>query len=387
MRLLAIALAFAANLALAQAPEAAFQGLFVDAMQALQAGDAERAERLFRDILARTDSPRVKLELARALYLQGRLKEAKTLFDEVAALSDTPWRVRDNIAPFVRDIEERTGYLKVGFSLVSDSNPRSIARQEEFTIGGIRVTPTEAPQEEAGLRYSLRGWWPFDESGRHAAYLSAAYNDFSGQELDRLTLDVGAMSWLGATGRLRGKAGIEAGTFGGSRLYDFPYVALEAVLAEAPAWRFAGEAKLGRVRFNDYAYLNADFLSSALSLHRALAQTAAGTLRASVELSRAAEDPYSYDGLELASGLHVLWPASAYTLGASATYGEREYAAADPLFGQVRADTKLRLELTLGNRNWHLRDKHVALVAAVEENHSSIEFYAYRKANLTVVVD
>ncbi len=387
MRLLAIALALAANLALAQAPEAALQGAFVDGMQALQAGDAERAERLFRDILARTDSPRVKLELARALYLQDRLKEAKTLFEEVAAASDTPWRVRDNIAPFVRDIEERTGYLKFGFSLVTDSNPSSIAPQEEFVIGEFRVTPTEAPQEETGLRYSLRGWWPFDESGRHAAYLSAAYNDFSGEELDRLTLDAGAMTWLGATERVRGKAGIEAATLGGRRLYDFPYVALEAVLAEEAAWRLAGDARVGRVRFHDYAYLDADFLSSALSLHRALAQTATGTLRAGVEFSRAAEDPYSYDSWELASALQVLWPASAYMLGASASYGERDYAATDPLFGRVRADTKLRLEVTFGNKNWRLRDKQVSLVAAVEENRSSIEFYGYRKANLTVVVD
>jgi hypothetical protein len=74
-------------------------------------------------------------------------------------------------------------------------------------------------------------------------------------------------------------------------------------------------------------------------------------------------------------------------LGANASYGERKYGAADPLFGQVREDKRTRLELTLGNKNWRWRHRQLALVASLEDNRSSIGFFDYRKANLSVVVE
>lgn len=392
MRLRCLALALALALALS-APSAAQEGAealqraFVEGMQQLESGDAAQAERIFRQMLERTDSPRVKLELARALYAQGKLKEAKALFQAVSAQSDTPWRVRDNIARFVGDIEERTGYLKLGVTLISDTNPRNLAPQEEFSIGNLRVTPTEAPKEEYGLRYLVRGWRPSSAAGRTAGYFSAAYSDFAGHEIDRLTLDLGMMQALTGSGRVRGKAGVEFSTFGGHRVYDFPYLGLDAVLVQRPGWRLAGETKIGQVRFADFAYLDANFASGALAVRRALTATSAGSLRIGAERSHAAEKPYSYRGWDLSPGISVLWASTAYTLGASALYGERKYAAADPLFGVVREDARARLELTLGNRNWRWRDWQFALVGALEENRSSIGFYDYRKANLSVVVE
>jgi hypothetical protein len=383
---LGLALTLAAMPAAAQEPDA-LQRAFVEGMQHLEAGEAAQAERVFRAMLERTDSPRVKLELARALFAQGKLKEAKTLFQEVSAHVDTPWRVRDNIARFVGDIEERTGYLKLGVTLVSDTNPRNLAPQEEFSIGNLRVTPTEAPKEEYGLRYLVRGWRPFSASGRTAGYFSAAYSDFAGQEIDRLTLDLGVVQALTDSGRVRGKAGIELGTFAGHRLYDFPYLGLDAVLLDRPSWRLAGETKIGKVRFADFTYLDADFASGALSVRRAFTPSVVGSFRAGIERSHAAEKPYSYRGWDLSPGISVLWASTAYTLGANALYGERKYGAADPLFGVVRKDARARLELTLGNKNWRWRDWQFALVGSLEENRSSIGFFDYRKANFSVVVE
>jgi hypothetical protein len=382
---IALCLALAPIPALAQSDP--LQRAFVEGMQRMASGRAAEAERVFREILERTDSPRVKLELARALYAQGKLKEAKALFREVSAQSDTPWRVRDNIARFVADIEARTGYLKFGLTLVSDSNPRNLAPQEEFSIGNLRVTPTEAPKEEYGLRYLARGWRPFTVSGRTAGYLSASYSDFEGEEIDRLTLDLGVVQALGGSGDVRGKAGVELGTFGGHRLYTFPYVGLDAVLVQRPEWRLTGETKIGKVEFDRFAYLDADYASAALAVRRRLSASSAGSLRLGLERSRAAEEPYSYEGWDLSPGLSVLWASTAYTLGANALYGEREYDAPDPLFGAVRKDARSRVELTLGNKNWRWRDWQFALVAALEENRSSIGFYDYRKAGLSIVVD
>ena len=391
MRRLVIALFLAASAAaghaLAQTRDEALQRAFVEAMQQLRAGHLAEAERILRGMLRRTDSARVRLELARVLYLEGKDAEAKALFKEVSMRSDTPWRVRDNIAPFVRSIEERSGYLKLGVTVVSDSNPRNLAPQEEFTIGNLRVTPTEAPKKVTGLRYSLQGWKPFHGSPDAGAYLSASYADYPGRQLDRITADVGLLRALSSSGRVRGKAGVEFGTFGGKRLYHFPYLALDSILKQTGTARLTGELKLGKVKFPDFGYLDANYLSASASVRKAVSATAATSLSATLERSNAREEPYSYSGWQVGPGVDLFWPGSLYMVGARAALGGRRYEAVDPLFGERRSDTTTRLEMSLANKRWRWRDNRISLVASLERNRSNIGFYSYRKFNLSVVVE
>jgi len=384
MRAWALALLVAA--AAVHADDAALQRAFVQGMQAQEAGDLARAEQIFREMLLVTQSARVKLELARTLFAEAKYAEAKTLFKEVSLQSETPWRVRDNIALFVREIEERTGYLKFGVTVVSDSNPGNLARQKEFSIGDLQVTPVDAPKRLTGLRYSAQGWKPFEPVGG-AGYLTASYVDYPTEEFDRLTVDAGFAKNLVASGRMRGKAGLEFGTADGHSLYQFPYLGFDAVLAQSETSRLAGELKFGKVRFSDFDYLDATYRSGALSLRRELTPSLSGTLRAAVEGSRAVQQPYTYYGWDLAPGLSAFWPETTFLVGASLSFGRRKYAEADPLFGLRRDDEKTRVEVTLGNKKWRWRDSYVVLVASLEENRSNIGFFHYEKTNLSVVIE
>lgn len=383
MRVLVFALLMAVSGARAEGD--ALQRAFIEGLQAQQAGDLSRAEGIFREILADTQSPRVTLELARNLFLQAKYGEAKVLFKEISMHSDTPWRVRDNIALFVREIEERTGYMKFGLTVVSDSNPGNLARQQEFAIGDLQVVPNVAPQRIMGLRYSAQGWLPIERVG--AAYLAASYVDYPAQEFDRLTVDAGLSKNLVQSGRVRGKAGLEFGTLAGQSLYQFPYLGLDSVLAQSDSYRLMMELKLGKVLFADFDFLDATYASGALSLRRELSPTVAGTLRTTVESSRAVEEPYSYYGWELGPGISTFWPRSTFLLGANVSWGSRKYADADPFFGRRREDERTRAELTVGNKKWRVRDSYVMLVASAEENRSTIGLFAYTKTNLSVVVE
>jgi len=374
------------GLAFGQPSDEDLQRAFIEGAQQLQAGKLAQAESTFRAMLEATDSPRVKLELARTLFLQGNYDEAKILFKEVSLRSDTPWRVRDNVSTFVRHIEERTGYFKWGVTMVSDSNPSNLARQKEFSIGDLQVTPTQAPKRATGMRYSAQGWLPLAPLGG-AAYLTASYIDYPAHELDRLTADTGLAKNLVESGRVRGKAGLEFGTADGSSLYQFPHLGLDAVLSQSETYRLAGELKFGKVRLSDFEYLNATYRSGALSLRRELSQSVAGTVRAAVEGSRAAEQPYTYYGWDLAPGISTFWPETTFLVGATLSFGTRKYADVDPLFGTRRADQKTRLDVTLGNKKWRWRDSYVALVASLEENRSNIGFFDYQKTNLSVVIE
>jgi hypothetical protein len=269
---------------------------------------------------------------------------------------------------------------------VSDTNPRSLAAQREFSIGGLRVTPTEAPKKETGLRVSARGWIPSASLGA-ASYVTASYTDFPGQDIDRLTVDGGVVKNLTESGRVRAKAGLEFGTFGGHELYRYPYVGVDAVVWQADGWRLTGEARTGKARFPDYAYLDATQSSAAMSVRHLASQNATLSLGGMVERSSAREEPYSYYGWEIGPGIDTFWPGSAFLVGARVTVGARKYEAPDPLFGVRRADTRTRLEATVGNKAWRWRSSYLSLVGSLERNRSNIEYYSYNKANASIVIE
>lgn len=344
---------------------------------------------MFRALLERTDAPRVKLELARALYLQQRRLEARALFRTVLLDRALPWQVRDNIEAYLREIDEAEGYLRFSVSLVSDSNPRNITNQREFTIGGIRLSfvPPTDNEKVTGLRYTVQALQPVSPGGRLAAYFSGALADFTGSALDRSTIDAGLARDVGADGGTRIKAGIEAGTFGGSRLYDFPYVGLSQLLSQSATHRASGELKLGRVHFPDYRYLDAVHASMAASLERGLTPSVAMSAHASVEFSEAREKPYTYYGWALGPGLTWYLAEPAVALRTTLSYGIRRYAAVDPLFGEPRSDAKAGMEFSLRSKQWRWMNLRPALVLSFEENRSSIEFYGYKKANVSISME
>lgn len=369
--------------------EQALQESFLEGVRLLREGDYERAAAVLRELLGKTGSPRVKLELARALFHAGKHREAKALFQEVAQRPDTPWRVRDNIEHFVRDIEARTGYWKMGVALVQDSNPRNLTSQREFSIGGVALTftPAQPAERVTGLRVTGSGSTPVIEPLQAAGYLTASYVDYPNEDLDRLTVDAGIAKSLTASGRVRAKAGIEFGTLGGSRLYSFPYAGVASLLAASPAFRLEGELKAGKVEFPDFPFLDARYASAALSARRALWEGGALSLGARVESSRARERPYSYYGMEIGPGLSTLWEGSAFLVDAAASIGSRKYEEADPIFGRRRSDLKRRLEITVGNKRWRWLNHRIASALSLESNRSSVEFYSYEKVNLSITME
>src|ERR1041384_3074127 len=147
----ALSIAFVAPLR-AQQPDPEIQRAFIEGAQRLEAGDFESAARIFRELTQKTDRPRVRLELARALFYLKQSRESRRLFKAVLLEPELPWRVHDNIEAFLRSIDEVDGYARFALSVVSDSNPRNITQERQFTIGGggAALRPPPPPRAGAG---------------------------------------------------------------------------------------------------------------------------------------------------------------------------------------------------------------------------------------------
>ena len=353
--LVAAVACFIAGPALGQAahdPE--IQRAFVEGARLLQAGDYEAAASAFRELLKRTNSPRVKLELARTLFLSKRYRESRALFREVQLEPEIPWQVRDNIDGFIRTIDDIVGYVKFSASLVSDSNPRNITSQREFAIGGFRLTfqPPADNEKVTGLRYAVQAFRPLHEESGLTAYFTGSYLDYPTSALDRLTVDGGLAKELAGMDGPRLRAGVEAGTFGDKRLYEFPYLGYLQPLSRSPVHQVHAELKVGQVNFRHFGYLDADYASATLAGFRAVSQTVGLYLGGTVEDSRAREKAYSYYGATLAPGIAWLVTVPALLLKAELGLGRRRYADIDPLFGEERDDRRTRLELSARSKQW-----------------------------------
>lgn len=372
----------------AQPPDPEIQREFIEGARRLQAGDYEGAARIFRALALKTGSPRIKLELARSLFFLRQYQESRELFKAVALEPELPWRVRDNIEGFLRAIDNIEGFVRFSASIVTDSNPRNITREREFTIGGVRLSfePPQDSQRVTGLRYSVRAQQPLARERRLTGYFTGSYLDYPGSSLDRLTVDLGVARGLASVfGSV--KLGMEAGTFGGRGLYEFPYLELGQRLSESAVHRLDGSVRGGRVNFPHFDHLDANCGSATLSAARALTQATAAALDASVEVSDARERPYAYYGVTAQPGLSLLAEASGILVNAAVPLGYRKYAADDPLFGARRRDRRIGLDFSVRRKQWRLMDYTPALVFSIERNQSNLPFYSYRKANLALALE
>lgn len=361
-----------------------YQARFLLGVEALQAGNPMRAATIFEQLLAETGSPRVKLELARALFLMQDYERSEQLFREVLALPELPWRVGENIRVYLDEIDMATGYVKFSVSMVSDSNPRNFTNSREVMIGGqsLTVVEPEDNRDVYGARLSVRGYRPLDEERRTTAFFTVSYSDFPAYTFDRLTGDVGLAQAVPGVSWLKAKAGFEGARLDGHTLYRFPYVGALAAMAPSDKYRLLGEFKFGRLQVPQAPYLDSHnlFLIGKLAYPPAIGLALANEL--TLEQAEADEAAYSYRGGSV--GGTMVWPSASwdtrFTLYGSA--GVRNYEGIPFPFDERRRDTRYVASLDLLRPSLRIRGYRPQIGVVYEKTESTLDYYSFNKVGL-----
>lgn len=361
-----------------------YQARFLLGVEAMHAGNPMRAATIFEQLLAETGSPRVKLELARALFLMQDYERSEQLFREVLALPELPWRVAENIRVYLDEIDMATGYVKFSVSMVSDSNPRNFTNSREVFIGGqtLKVVEPVDNDQVYGARLSVRGYRPLDEKRWTTAFFTASYSDFPAYTFDRLTGDVGLAQAVPGLPWLKAKAGFEGARLDGHTLYRFPYVGALAAMAPSEGYRLLGEFKFGRLQVPQSPYLDSHnlFLIGKLAYPPALGL--AFSNEATLEKAETSETAYSYRGGSV--GGTVVWPSAAwdtrFTLYGSA--GVRNYEGIPFPFDERRRDTRYVASLDLLRPSLRIRGYRPQIGVMYEKTESTLHFYSFSKLGL-----
>ena len=186
-------------LALVAPPAAAAsaQQRFLEALALLEQGRPQEGAALLRVLYEETPTPRIRLELARALMLAGNTREAKRLFVE-AYKDNPPPVVKTNILAFLDRIDRENCKLRLSLSISHYGNPLQQPGSYTLNFGGINLT-YKADQtyrnlwgETAGAQYSR------EFEGGLTLSAGAAYRSLPHDAADRLTAEVSLGRHLGS---------------------------------------------------------------------------------------------------------------------------------------------------------------------------------------------
>jgi outer membrane protein len=322
--------------------QTAFQDRFEIGAAFLLSGDYRAAATLFEELYRDTQSDRVKLEWARALYLLGEYERSAALFREVLA-NDPPLAVQNNIDSFLEDIRLRR--LKVDFAvgIVSDTNPRDITDARSFDLFGysFTLTPEFDTSVQYGLSYQLTLSKAFAD-GRYVVNGMVSGAEFGESDFDSQTIAGALTYYILLRPRLYLRPGFEWGRLGNRDLYTAPYVSAGGIIENVFSSDYIlADFRLGRIDYPDFPYIRSLYQSASASYFRYLSENFLSGVEIAIAENNARESAYSFTSYGVA--LSSVWEPQRLNVQVQlgVRNSQRQFHGADVFFGLKRRDDLL----------------------------------------------
>lgn len=368
---------FIATNLFAKTPEI-FQKRFEDGVE-LMSSNPNQAVLVFRELYLETKAIRVQLELARSLYLAGRLSEAKAEFIDVLN-KPIPIVVRDKVEWYMSEIQKQQSF-KFIFGIFEDSNPGFITSARTVSILGqtLSYQPTQPAQPETGLNIGAeieREIIP--QSGLYAqigantiTYKTSAYNRqiYNANVVKR---------WQGYNYKDL-KIGYETMYYGGYTLYNYPYISTRFVFNGRNQDFYGFNAKAGTLNYPSYVYLNGSQTQANAFYNHNITRNLTAYFEFGGDNTIATQPAYSSHGMYGTLGTQIAEDSTHLQATIKASILQRNYWESDPLWGQVRRDSGQLLFFSLTKRNLYILGLRPSIDITYQSNNSTIPFFTYNK--------
>ena len=373
---------------LEQALPGDYDTAFLSGQLALARKDYRAAAAIFRRLLTRDPTLlRVRLDLARALFLAGDYDAARYHFERALG-HDLPETARQTVYLYLRRIEAETSWLTFTVAYGPDSNPGYASSSETVDILGqpFVLSPEARAREANGLTAFLQARYSFGAENRGLARAYVEVRDFPGSYADYHY----AQATIGASG-VRGdhlftaEVGPLGANYQGATLYVGGLVQLRHASPLTPHLLASQSVTVKRLEYSDYDYLSADEIWLNGQLRQALSAAAGVSLALSAGRNDTEQSEYSYDALDGAVGFDVEL-ARRFNVDMRLGYSRYLYDSPSTLFGKLRKDRLLRLDLNVVARDWALRGFAPLLTAGYARNDSTIGLLDYKRHYFAVGV-
>jgi len=365
-----------------------YQSQFEEAFKAELSGDLSAAETIFQDLLNKTQSPRVELELARIQYQQGKYTEAKQHFLNVSK-QEIPFVVRGKISQYLKDIETREGDLKFSVSYFRDSNPRQVTSDRVVEVLGfpMRYNPPVENKSLNVIRYNLEGKKYWDTS--YPLFLRFNYlaNEYMDSPLHSSSLGLNAVIRpsrkskysFGVTSEFHEQdreTVLKVNTLSATRSFDFK------------GWQNYLKISSGEMGYPKGSALDGDIqaIESTFML-KPINQNVRPVLSFVKRRKNSDLDFYSFSSRGFAVGLTgVIQPLQAH-FDLSTSYNETEYGARDPIYLKQRDDNARTTQLNLQFTGLNVKGFVPVLNIRRTNQRSNIGVYRYKQQAVGISVE
>lgn len=362
--------------------EAANRQEFSAGVAAMLAGHYESAIGIFRVLAARTGAPRVRLELARSLFLAERYRESKREFNQVYYSPNLPYQVRRSINLYLEQIDRRIGYLVPSIGISVDTNPTRATSATDFSLFGLPVVLQQPKRGQAiGLQYGLSGRTPLN--GRGTLSLVSAVSGVQYRHSPNSYVEAGAgLSLDDLTGTRSLETGVRLYRRENSDTLVSPYISGVYRLSQTKISQANVTLSLSYSDFRYNAYLSGPVAQAAVQRGIEIAKSA--TLITSVHGSVTRTRDARYNQVEggLAASLYRSLPAIAADVVLTGQLARRWFSGVDPLFGALRRDTDWSCGVRVIGTTPFKR-LFPSLGVQYERRDSSLPFYSYEQTGFT----
>jgi len=330
---------------------------------------------------------RVRLELARALFLQGEDTLAREHFNRVLA-GDPPAPVAADVRRFLAQIRARRGwFLRGGFAVAPDTNIGATSEARVIHISGLPFTRDEPELSTSGV--GLSAWltgeyqYPLDDRRRLRAGADVSRRDYAGRRFDQTLVSMhGGPRWfVGANAEASVLASVQRRWLGGDQLYDALGARLEAARRVSRRVVTNARASYHERSYRTWTYLDGPVADIALGGIWAVSST----IRANAELGWGQERTdrvrWRHQRHWLRLGLSVAL-SRGFTVGGSAEIRWTDYEGnwfPHTNGGKPREDRSHSLLIFVYHRAlvWQGFSPRLSLVTEVRETNAQL--YDYRR--------
>jgi hypothetical protein len=361
--------------------------LFLTGMIAVGQQQWTRAEDAFRRIVDRhPDLPRVRLELARALYEQGKDPGARHHF-ELALAGKLPAAAEANVLGYLERIRRRKLWaVDISAGVLPDSNINTGTNQQVINIGGLPFTLSSEAREQSdvGLVIAASGWRGarLTNDWQMRGFASLLRRDYFDSRYDDMITRIGAGPRYVVGNAEFGVAPFFAERRFGNDIFNRSTgLRIDSLRQLAPRWigetvfevqEFTYPNQPGRNGEVFWLYTGGRFLLSPSS------QIQVGL---DWYFDRANDAAFRNNSLGLTLGYFKDWSWGLST-GLTARLASIEYDGIQPLFGDYRNDEFNTFSASISKRDWRVFEFIPMITVSVYDNRSSIDFYSFNRTQV-----
>jgi len=365
------------------------QALFLKGMIAVADKDNREAIRIFRSILIdHPDAARVRLELARAFYLDKDYGNAMRQF-QFALAGKPPPDVAANINKYIAAIRDAKSLsYNFGIALAPDTNLNTGSSAREVTLFGLPFDLSDEARQRSGVGIAIDAgaeWAPRIGKGkRFRLGLSGQRREYSGSDFDDMTAATYAgPRWVSGKWDLS-VLGTAYKRWYGARPYNQAVGGrLEATYYVTPRLGVSGGLAAQWVRYSRARERDGRLISLNATAFRAVTSSSAVTVKAGIGRQEARIAPYANWSGFVAAGYFRDLPKG-FSVYVEPSFSRARYDAALLGFGKRRSDNNQSVLITILNRHVVFGRFTPRISYTFTRQNSTIPLYKFQRSRLEV---